>query len=412
MTSHVRLSRSFILLVLGLGVGFAALCYGPYERRYLAQVTPVLGQPFQDMRIMLEGAEIVAVDGLEGFWVRVEEKKLSYNYPRTWAGLGFFGVGPSSLAGWTMFATLSWGISVCFILGLSEFPILWKKWIPVLLIVFLNPAVFLALERANTDLLIFGAVTLFLSLQGIYARSGRRWILLPLFFALVLLKFYPILLLPLVWLVFSGKPLLRASLLVGAVACVALLLPDLIEVAHRTQQVAPASYGVSVPKLYAVGPDTNYAGKLLGDGANLNLVGSVVLSASYALAFAMILLSPLIAGKLFKAWGAPCGVEVDSAIDRFWLGGSLIYTGTFLLGANYDYRLIFLLLTVPWHLKHGGRIAAVHFALLLILMWGWYLPRDFFPARALALAAQWLLFLETVALLVWQLFRSRVKQAS
>ncbi len=372
-------------------------------RSYLLRVSPVLAKPYQDMRIMLEGAGIVATNGMEGFWKTVDEQQLRYNYPRTWACLGFLGAGPGSLIVWTALATISWAAAVHFILRVTGFPHGRKIMILTVIALFLNPSVFLALERANTDLLIFGASTLLCGLQAIYTRRAYQWVLLPCFWALVLLKFYPILLLPLVWLTLDGKPRLRIALVLGAAACVALLLPDLLEVARRTQQVAPASYGVSVIKLYAVGPDTNYAGKLLGSGADLRVVGLIVAGASYALALGMVILSPVIARKWCTECGTPKMINLDEAIDRFWLAGSLIYAGTFLLGANYDYRLIFLLLTVPWHVKHGGMQAKIHIGLLLVLLWGWYLPRDFMPARFGALTAQWLLFLETSVLLFWQL---------
>jgi len=40
--------------------------------------------------------------------------------------------------------------------------------------------------------------------------------------------------------------------------------------------------------------------------------------------------------------------EIDSTAELFFIGGATLYTATFVLGNNWDYRLIFLILCAPY----------------------------------------------------------------
>jgi len=86
-------------------------------------------------------------------------------------------------------------------------------------------------------------------------------------------------------------------------------------------------------------------------------------------------------------------------LDAFRMGAS-IYIGTYLLGSNFDYRLMFLLFTIPqlteW-LSNADfrlrRVARITFACTLYSLWS-----IFFSRLLNAVSAAWLqLLLDTLA---------------
>ncbi|MFN3308989.1 MAG: hypothetical protein ACK44E_07245, partial [Anaerolineales bacterium] len=99
-------------------------------------------------------------------------------------------------------------------------------------------------------------------------------------------------------------------------------------------------------------------------------------------------------------------------LDAF-RAGSAIYIGTFFLGSNFDYRLVFLLLTIPQLIQWAQErrvlvrhLAQITLAALYLSLWHrmmlrgleWLLPKDFPGSFSRALAffpdeiANWLLF--------------------
>jgi hypothetical protein len=67
----------------------------------------------------------------------------------------------------------------------------------------------------------------------------------------------------------------------------------------------------------------------------------------------------------------------DTATRLAFFLGALIFLGTFAVGNNFDYRLVFTLLTLPqlfeWATSEGGgarnRLAVVSIVALLALLW-------------------------------------------
>lgn len=405
----MMLHKTLALIVISLLAAFWSVCAQSSGRERLAAVVPVLVQPFTDMNIMLEGAEIVRQQGFAQFWETVDEKKLDYNYPRTWAALGVLGVGSDELKWTALLALLALLAATWQILGLLDKVGGYRNLI--VLPLFLSPAVFLAVERANTDLFIFGGVGLMLLLVTCRQGALREWVVLGIFLLLILLKVYPVLLFPVLWPMMGGSLAQRRALVIGVVLCLAWLVPDLIQVATRTHQGGPASYGVTVLKLYIRGGGSNFLGALLGYQADFRTLSQIVGILSYTVALGCLFFNSWIVRKIGGTKTSTKPVDVSDPLDRCWLAGSLIYVGTFLLGANFDYRLIFLLFTVPWYLWHQGKLSWIYFALLLISMWAWYLPRDEFPVRLIAFGAQWLLYIEVVCLLFVRCFRPFGEQA-
>jgi hypothetical protein len=115
----------------------------------------------------------------------------------------------------------------------------------------------------------------------------------------------------------------------------------------------------------------------------------------------------LAAGWAGWRWRERFRTVVSEAHDRvFFWSGALIFGGTFLLGSNWSYRLVFLLLCVPflWHARRTPALRlGAHFALAgitLQLLAPFHLPLGFFLVhQAAAWLTGWLLLAGAVALL-------------
>jgi hypothetical protein len=100
---------------------------------------------------------------------------------------------------------------------------------------------------------------------------------------------------------------------------------------------------------------------------------------------------------------APVGSFDTSHIHGFRIGAG-IYVGTFLVGNNFDYRLIFLLLAMPqliaWGKEPGtlGYLSAGSLLLLVMRFWGEWWTAILFPPSLAAVRyvlmqlTEWLLF--------------------
>lgn len=244
-----------------------------------------------------------------------------------------------------------------------------------------SPAALLAVERGTTDLSVFFC----LALAGHLAVSRPRGA-----FAAVLAGFW-LKLFPLAGLVvFLREPrhrALRLMLLGGALAALFCLLNfrELIDIGHKTEKGPHTSYGWAVLSLH---------------------VGSQGAAAwEKPLFFAGLGLA--VAGGLLAGWTARRAPEpTNSRTLDFFRIGAAVYAGTFLLGASWDYRLIFALFLMPQLAEwSGGKDAArrrwSRALLVAVFVAAWSLAIKHWVgpsfvaqglARALEETAKWTLF--------------------
>jgi len=275
------------------------------------------------------------------------------NYPRLWmapAGLGF-GQGATVLlgvaAGLSFLAAVFWlARRLTLIEGL------------VYAFALCSPAVMLAVERGNNDLVVFCIVTIALAAfrRSALGRAVGHGLLL---FA-AMLKLYP---------AFAFVVLLRqrrswALVGIGAVALAfatyfLVTLDNVRPIERVAPQVSAYSYGVGVLA------DEQGAGGLLGATAREAIFVVLGLAAIAALA------------RLRRRVPVPSS---DLSTDAF-CAGSAIYCGSYLTFQSFDYRLIFLLLTLP-ELLRWSRLGSsplpfpgVAVAIMLATLWlGTLLP--------------------------------------
>ena len=224
------------------------------------------------------------------------------------------------------------GLVVAFLAAIAG--MLW--WAPSwwLVAAAFSSSTLLLVERGNNDLAVFALVCLALALP---LAAG-----LVLLFVAALLKLYPVLCWPA--LVRGRRTLILAGVLAVSLL---LLMQDELGAIHKAQPLrAYLSYGSA---------SFAYAFKVMGHVTLPGLLISAVLVVA-SLGTLLLLASHIrfVQDERFEAR------------RRFFYAGSFVFLGTFMLGSNWDYRLVFLLFCVP--LLATLESAAFRRALLLILL--------------------------------------------
>jgi hypothetical protein len=205
----------------------------------------------------------------------------------------------------------------------------------VLAIATCSPAVMFGVERANMDIAVFSLVAGSIVLWRLSPRPAR--VLSP---AIVLLgataKIYPVFALA-AFVATRSRVAARAALVCLAVfaAYVVISFRDVAHAARIATQGDALSYGARVlpAQLYhLVGAD-----RWAGPGIVKQLIAGVPLSA---------LAAAVVVGVRRRFAQSTDRPAADPALLAF-SAGALIYLGTFAVANNFNYRLVFLLLTLP-----------------------------------------------------------------
>ena len=309
-----------------------------------------------------------------------------FNYPSVWFLLRYTNLSQSD----TLWAGVT--LLVLFFLGLVLFPgHLQLADVVILLLVSFSPAAMLLYERANVDLLIFFLCALAIAADSLSATSAAIIVGIA-----SILKFYPFF--GIMMFVSKGKRAFATILIVSTVlfaAYLALTFHDISRAWDTTNRGIDHSYGVQVAAMHF---EHQVRFALIPFGLkDMDVIRSMLKAASYLLASGVLLLC-LGLGILA---GPREAVSSGRNLAAFWMGGA-VYVGSFLLGNNWDYRLVFLLFTVPqlaqWMRDAGWRIIS-RLALILVTVSCWYtaylkylLPAVPDLAFALDQIAKWSLF--------------------
>lgn len=374
---------AFLLAFLGFGAGWWIA--GP-EQVFGLWGFRVLQPPYEDAR----GITAAIESANEGFepWVENPNDPWGriYNYPRIWLKLGALGLDTSHTAA---FAAV---LTVLFFAGLLLFPPRntgWADAVLILLVAF-SPAAMLGVKAGNTDQGMF----FLLSLAVVGISSSRRMTRaggIAAVLAGFLLKIYPIL-----GMAACARFGRRTALLIlaGTAAVVAtygfLHWDETSTIRKATPFAGRVSYGKDVfwmraasefPALAGPARVASWAGAILGcclvpAGAYLQNRRS----------------SPALA---------------DHRTHVAFLVGAAVYGGTFLMGSNWDYRLLMLAFTVPGLLAMAGdkpraeraiaitTLCAVVFACWSTMFWNLsrHIPGGSAASVVLDEAGKWLVFL-------------------
>lgn len=379
--------RLFVLLVSVSTVLIATAFYRlPPARVWSWWNIPVMQPTFADLYVVTSGAESFAHghDPLVNNPFDPEQRRL--NYPRVWQWLGVVGVRTIHTVPLGILLSALFLGAVLLAVPTPSWSASWLVWCCMM-----APAPLFAVERGNADLFIF-------FLLAVAIVAARQWLLaLAVIMAAFILKLYPLAALALCMRYPPHRAVICWLLaLCLAIAYLILIRHDLALISSATPRGASQSYGVNV---------------FWTQLANIHAqAGLVVRYMSWA---ATVLI--LCAGIYLAHVRAPLQLTPGTQLDAFRVGAA-VYCGTFLLGNNWDYRLIFLLFAVPqcaawvrcgdWLIR---RLAQGALAAVLLSFWHFIiaracrpLPYGVYLSSTLDELANWLLF----ACLVWLLSAS------
>jgi hypothetical protein len=234
--------------------------------------------------------------------------------------------------------------------------------------------VMLGVASGNNDLLVFAVLVL-----GVVTLRARRVLLrfvsYGLFLVAAVLKLYP---------AFAFAALIRQDRRSAAAALAGTFVPFAVYVAVTADDLRLISKATPRPTLiaYGAGVFLDGLGKRLGGTFEADVVhqepGRAIL---FTLFIAAALAASIwLADRLRPPPGPDTVLGLTREMDAFCVGAT-IYLGTFIVvGYNWDYRLLFLLLTVPqllvWVRASGPLATAAALAILGVAgtMWVSRLP--------------------------------------
>ena len=220
-----------------------------------------------------------------------------------------------------------------------------------LALILFSPASMLALERGNVDLFIF-----ILCALALLTLENRVWLSAGFFMLATLLKLFPIFAF-VAFLQRGKKHFFIISIAASAILLIyaALTYSNIVASYAFTEKGGDLSYGVTVLPLY-----------LHPFLAAPNIYGIFILG-SYFAAFG------LFGSAVFYGIRSKLLPVADVHHLAAFRLGAAIYVGTFFLGNNWDYRLIFLLFTIPQLVSWGAASRAARWILAMLILSCWYL---------------------------------------
>ena len=348
-TMNGKTLLAVIVILGGVLLVLLFLGYG-YDNTWQLWNIPTLSPNFADLRTITGGAESARM----GFDPMVENPAdpwgRTMDYPRIWMTLFALGIdqGDTLVMGLIMIAAFLAGLFL-FVKDIDRTTAL------VLGLAIFSPAVLLGIERGNNDLLIF-----FLLAAALVSFRRSAVLATGLITLGAALMYFPIFGLVILLGVPRRRRLQLAGVSLGLILIyVAATFRDFRLVEAGALKGATISYGFNVLH-------TSVRDYFLSTTTGTWLEG--VSLAALVVIFVLALRT--------RGWRFPSQNDINQEhLDAFRMGAA-IYIGTFLLGNNWDYRLMFLLFTIPqlvqWtrapanHLRQGARIT-----LLLIMASYW-----------------------------------------
>ena len=197
----------------------------------------------------------------------------------------------------------------------------------VLLVFFFSTTNFILIERLATDLVIFLIVYFILNVKNKIFQS----LLILMGF---ILKYYPIFLISLL----TEKKKYIFIFLTCLTIFISLFYIKEIQLVNKNivEMALPIAYGsrTMLKAFYHLSLEYNF---FLND-ENMNFFRNLTV-----LTFFLYTLFLVIVGYNNKYL-----MNTKYRLDKYFLAGASIYVGTFIIGANADYRLIFLIFTIPY----------------------------------------------------------------
>jgi hypothetical protein len=302
------------LFITGIAVGLWGLHIFGWMKTWTLLQVPAMYPPFADLRTVQGALTSIA----RGFDPQITNPgdpwSRPMNYPMVWIKIAktFDFTRENNYLLFVSSYAIAYLACVCNLL--RKFPSFW------MLAAFFSGSSLLAIERGNNDLLIF--VLLYLS-----ATISIVWIsALVIMFGFVL-KIYPI---------FAALSLLK-----DRIAFSLLLLASTVLLLFHFSEVGRIKAATPVYTTLGYGVPSVAAALSRRTGISPILLGTILL------AFVLVF---FLSGLFRHSFASD---EVPEEAVRLFLVGGGVYVATFLISSNWDYRLIFIVLCIPYllHLK-------------------------------------------------------------
>jgi hypothetical protein len=384
-----------IVVLMALGVYLEVLAIGAFMHGppWLLFGVSSAKPAFLDMHFVTSGWECTR-RGIDVYVTNpCDPLNRPWEYPQVWLWASHLGLGQGSAAALAVLMALLFGCSVWFVLG----PLRQGEGIVAAALV-LSPSVMLGVERGNVDLFVFTLVAVGLLL------AGRSLLLATLLLAsATLLKLFPIVASAVIAGTGRRRRLAAAAAIAGAFVAAVVVTSG-----HLGDLTSPRRDN-------ATGVVLAFGGRDLWEGLALpyGFIPGLPISHDTAGTIGLVawpLVTAALAARL--AFTRELLGEDRSKLLPF-AGGALIFMAAYVVGHSSDYRLVFLLLTVPQLLRWAreetaaGRVAAGVLLLLVLTLWSGALSAVVFPLDELL---AWLLCVYLGAALL-QLLREALRTA-
>jgi hypothetical protein len=361
---YLPLLRSRLPVLAAIATVLVALLIGIHTRGSLAGAWGILqdfplSPRFADTRTITHSIDCV-LSGQNPYFVRAFDPwHRLYNYPPIWLEARYLGISSSS-SNW-IGTVMSVATAIAFLFLFDA-----KKWISMILtyLAVLSRSVLFAVERGNTDqiiffLLVFGLVVI--DRHPARLRSYLRGFLIAL---LTVLKIYP---LAVVTIFLRNRRGVPEAILAAAFSLTALVitaghsLPILLANTPRDSLMSYGAYpfflSISQHLLYPAVP-------IIQDHPEVATLGALILGA-----FAM--LAGAACGKRLDRFLPP--LDFNRARGSIAIAALTIFFFTFVSGASFDYRLLFLMGALAYlieDINRGSTLRAIPPAILILfLLW-------------------------------------------
>ena len=330
-----KLPAAAALATIALFLGLGMVIRGSLPAAWRILSVPALDPTFADTRTvtlsidcLLSGQDPYVVRSFDP-WHRV------YNYPPIWLDLRYLGV--------TGRSTHLLGVLMALLLASSLLLLFTATRLGSALVVFLgifSGPVFLAMERGNIDQVLFALLVFGFFMIERTRASARTFFECSLIVVLTILKIFP---LAAVVVLVKNRQRLQVAALTVVVSVAALLATcgrDLPKVFANTPRIADTSFGGYTFFLAISHAITHGIHGIHGLPIALKVNPRIALIGSLVLA-----LLSIVAGLKYRTHLDKFLPSLDFCRARGCIAVSClaIYTFVFVAGANFNYRLIFLL---------------------------------------------------------------------
>lgn len=335
-----------IVALLGyFGLLFISNIFTDYTIFWQKLGVPAFPRPFVDLGNVISGFECTRL----GYDVLLENpcdpisSATPVMYPRIWMALTPLGINQSHTIIFGIILTALFYLSILILVEkLNYYEALFYS------LILCSPAIMLLIERGNVDIIIF----LLLFISWIIGCKSKRLIGRYLAYSIIsfasFLKLFPI---------FGLAILLKEKRKTFIISIAIFLTPFLIYCLSYSGELRTINKTVPVTNYYSYGYKIIFM-NLQESYSSLFPIGKATLIELIFFITLFLIGSKLVINSLheFNIWRIkpfqpktfidPNNPNISYKLDSFRLGCGL-YIGTFLLGAAHDYKLVFLLFTIP-----------------------------------------------------------------